>query len=360
MPHAIMPSTDALPAVAVCTNLPDCPGAVAQATIEWYPGAGEYCPECGEALTRSELAAPAAGVDALATEPAGAPAPVEPTFAGVRRPTAQPARRAARSLGILAVVLVGAAAAGYAYFSRPSAAAGPEVGSTLAICPGAGSPQLVGDLVRGYAAKTGLPTDRFAIGNVATCDVRFLPAAASSDAIIARDGIVAVVNPLNPAGRISEEQLRGIFGGSIRDWSQVGGPHEPIIALLPSDTSEDGKAIARSLFFGIPISRSVERRATSADVTRAVTGADRRSRYAIGIVAFSAAVPAKVIPLAYLPPPSALTIANRLYPYTLTIAVDIGNGRADPSAAAGFVSYARSSDGAEIVAKNGLIGRGGP
>jgi phosphate transport system substrate-binding protein len=258
------------------------------------------------------------------------------------------------------VLCVAAAAAGYAYFSRPSAAAGPASRAAITICPGAGSPQLVSDLVRGYAAKTGTPADLLRIGNGTACDVRFLTAASSPDAVIARDGIVAVVNPLNPIARISEEQLRGIFSGSIRNWSEVGGPPDPIVALLPSDATEAGKLIAASLFFGIPIGRNVDRPATSADVTRAVTGADRRSRDAIGIVAFSAAVPAKVIPLAYLPAPSTLTIANRLYPYTLTVAVDTGTGRADPSAAAGFVSYARSSDGAEIVAKNGLIGRGGP
>lgn len=175
------------------------------------------------------------------------------------------------------------------------------------------------------------------------------------EAVIARDGIVAVVNPLNPISRISEQQLRGIFTGSIRNWSELGGPYRSIVALMTDDGSDEAKLLASSLFLGAGIARSVQRAASSADVTRAVTGADRRSRDSIGLVAFSQSVPAKVVPLAYLPPPSVLSIATRRYPLTLTIGVELASLPKDP-AAADLVDYARSSAGAEIVAKNGLVG----
>ena len=48
---------------------------------------------------------------------------------------------------------------------------------------------------------------------------------------VARDGIAVVVNPKNPVSRLSFEELRGIFMGSITDWKQVGGKPGQIVVL---------------------------------------------------------------------------------------------------------------------------------
>jgi phosphate transport system substrate-binding protein len=48
---------------------------------------------------------------------------------------------------------------------------------------------------------------------------------------VALDGIAVVVNPKNPVSRLSFEELRGIFMGSITDWKQVGGKPGPIVVL---------------------------------------------------------------------------------------------------------------------------------
>jgi phosphate transport system substrate-binding protein len=211
--------------------------------------------------------------------------------------------------------------------------------------------------VRSYAAKTGTPAGRFVLTNGSACDVRFTLAAESPDAVIAHDGIVAIVNPLNTLSRVSEKQLRAIFSGSVSDWSQLGGPPGPIIAILPDAASDESKVLASSLFFGVPIDNKVRRSPSSADVTRVVTGADKTSRSTIGLVAFSQAVSAKVVPLAYLPAPSVLSIASGRYPYTMTVAIKAASGHS--ADAVGLVDYARSRDGAAIVLKNGLIPREG-
>jgi len=49
--------------------------------------------------------------------------------------------------------------------------------------------------------------------------------------IVALDGIAVVVNPKNPVSRLSFEELRGIFMGSITDWKQVGGRPGRIVVL---------------------------------------------------------------------------------------------------------------------------------
>jgi len=48
---------------------------------------------------------------------------------------------------------------------------------------------------------------------------------------VALDGIAVVVSPKNPVCRLSFEELRGIFMGSITDWKQVGGKPGQIVVL---------------------------------------------------------------------------------------------------------------------------------
>jgi phosphate transport system substrate-binding protein len=48
---------------------------------------------------------------------------------------------------------------------------------------------------------------------------------------VALDGLAVVVHPSNPVGRLTMEQLSGIFSGKITNWKDVGGRDEPIVIL---------------------------------------------------------------------------------------------------------------------------------
>jgi phosphate transport system substrate-binding protein len=50
-------------------------------------------------------------------------------------------------------------------------------------------------------------------------------------------GQVLIVHPANPVTGLSAEQLRGIFGGTIRDWTEVGGSPGAILVFLRPDSS---------------------------------------------------------------------------------------------------------------------------
>jgi len=54
---------------------------------------------------------------------------------------------------------------------------------------------------------------------------------------IAFDGITLVVNKSNPIKNLTTEQLRGIFMGDIKNWSEVGGPDEKIVVLSRDSSS---------------------------------------------------------------------------------------------------------------------------
>jgi hypothetical protein len=71
-----MTSTENAYRTARCTNVAACPRAAAGEPVEWYLGAGEYCPDCGEALVAG-YAAPFLSPGGGPIEPAS-PAPGEP------------------------------------------------------------------------------------------------------------------------------------------------------------------------------------------------------------------------------------------------------------------------------------------
>lgn len=49
--------------------------------------------------------------------------------------------------------------------------------------------------------------------------------------IIAIDGIAVIVNRNNPVSNLTIEQIRGIYTGTITNWSQVGGSNSPIAVI---------------------------------------------------------------------------------------------------------------------------------
>ncbi|MDD5477815.1 MAG: phosphate ABC transporter substrate-binding protein [Candidatus Omnitrophica bacterium] len=49
--------------------------------------------------------------------------------------------------------------------------------------------------------------------------------------IVALDGIAVVVSPKNPVSKLTMEQLRAIFMGTIKNWKEVGGEDKTIVIL---------------------------------------------------------------------------------------------------------------------------------
>lgn len=54
---------------------------------------------------------------------------------------------------------------------------------------------------------------------------------------VARDAIAVVVNPDNPIGSLTMDQLRQIFTGKAANWKDVGGPDAPILVLSRESSS---------------------------------------------------------------------------------------------------------------------------
>ena len=55
-----------------------------------------------------------------------------------------------------------------------------------------------------------------------------------------------VVHPTNPVKALTKAQLAGLFSGQIKNWSEVGGPNQPVL-LVGEPTSSPHKMIADAL-----------------------------------------------------------------------------------------------------------------
>lgn len=54
--------------------------------------------------------------------------------------------------------------------------------------------------------------------------------------VIAMDGIALIVNPANPVGELTTDQIKDIYTGKVTNWKEVGGPDVPIVKIS-RDTS---------------------------------------------------------------------------------------------------------------------------
>ena len=60
-----------------------------------------------------------------------------------------------------------------------------------------------------------------------------------------------IIHPSNPVGKLSKEQLAGLFSGKIKNWSEVGGSNQPVL-LVGEPTSSPHKMIKDALDVSYP------------------------------------------------------------------------------------------------------------
>jgi PBP superfamily domain len=307
-----------------CTNA-KCPRAERREPIERYPGPGEFCPDCGELLT----------------------------VAAAPKPPAPPVRRHKEGQ-----LIAGVFAAAAAIVIAAGAIAVPRVSALgVRVCDSSMTDRIVNEIVG--AQRQNIWPYHYAVtlpGNEA-CDVRFgVALSGSDDAVIARDAVVAVVNPQNPVAHLDTDQLRRILTGEIADWSQLGGPRGPIVAVVPVDGSDEAAIVAGKVMLGHPYGPHDIRMAAGAEITRLVSSPS--GIRAIGIVPFSLAAPAKVLALGRAPPPSPISIENERYPLAVRVLAQ-SDFRSPSDPASALLTLARSADANGLVRRTALITKNG-
>ena len=79
--------------------------------------------------------------------------------------------------------------------------------------------------VQGGGSAVGIKSALDGVAEIGMADLAKLPpeAEALSTVVAARDGIALVVHKDNAVDDLTTEQIRGVFNGQIRNWSELGG-----------------------------------------------------------------------------------------------------------------------------------------
>lgn len=100
------------------------------------------------------------------------------------------------------------------------------------------------------------------------------------EVIVAYDALAVVVNPENPVGRLTREQLEGIFRGKITNWKEVGGEDARIVVYSRETSSGTYEFFKESVLHNKNYMSSI----LSMPATGAIIQSVRQTKGAIGYV----------------------------------------------------------------------------
>ena len=179
-----------------------------------------------------------------------------------------------------------------------------------------------------------------------------------NEIIVARDGIVVVVNPDNPIGELTIEQLGKIFTGDCPRWTDVGGPDEEILVL--SRESSSGTYV----FFQEMVLKKQDylQDAKLLPATSAIIQSASTDKWAIGYVGLGYAIAAtdkvKIIAVktdveSAAVMPSDMTVKSGQYPIARPLYLYL-DGKSEGTEKK-FVDFCLSAEGQSIVTETGYV-----
>lgn len=171
--------------------------------------------------------------------------------------------------------------------------------------------------------------------------------------VIALDGLSVIVHPGNRVSALAVEQVRGLFSGRLRDWSQVGGAPGPVVLHARDDRSGTFDTF-KSLVLGDAALSPAAARYESTEQLAAAVAADPR---AIGFVGLAGVGRAKALALSErgtVPKaPSALSVATEDYVLARRLFLySAGRPRAEVQA---LIDFALGPSGQQVVADVGFV-----
>lgn len=171
--------------------------------------------------------------------------------------------------------------------------------------------------------------------------------------VIALDGLSVIVHPGNRVSALTVEQVRALFSGRVRDWSQVGGAPGPVVLHARDDRSGTFDTFT-SLVMGDAVLSPAAARYESTEQLAAAVAADPQAIGFVGLAGVGRAKPLALSERGTLPmAPSALSVATedyvlsrRLYLYSTA------RPRAEVQA---LIDFALGPSGQQVVADVGFV-----
>ena len=162
--------------------------------------------------------------------------------------------------------------------------------------------------------------------------------------LIGYDAIAVIVHPSNPVETLSTEELRGIFTGTITNWSEVGGADAPISPYVVTAGSA-----TRSVFAAAVLEGADYADVTVVDPDARMVPTVARDPHSIGQISFSFALATdRVRPVAVNG--EAASVDNPGYPITRPLHITTLGEPAGP--VADFLSWTLSDEGQAVVRRS--------
>ncbi len=166
---------------------------------------------------------------------------------------------------------------------------------------------------------------------------------------VALDGIAIIVNPSNTVKNLSIAQIKNIYTGKTKNWSEVGGPKQPIVVISRDVASGTFEVFNEKALAGSKVDSGAQLLASNNAVASSVGSTPGGIGY-IGLGYVTGDV--RVVPVEGVTPSSQTVkdgtykLARKLYMYT--------NGKAKGDANA-FIGFIQSDAGQKIVVQQGFI-----
>jgi phosphate transport system substrate-binding protein len=171
----------------------------------------------------------------------------------------------------------------------------------------------------------------------------------------ARDAAVLVVNVANPVDNLTLDDVRRIYRGEIRSWSELGGPAIPVVPVVQAPDADVTEFFSEEVLGGEAIKAQSIRDSTDLDVVRTV----REQPGAVGYVTLSnAGQGARAVRLAAMKGlPYYDADLERVHDgkYPVTRFYNLYVRAKGPELANGFITYVTSRDGQTLVREAGLV-----
>lgn len=169
--------------------------------------------------------------------------------------------------------------------------------------------------------------------------------------VVAMDGVCVVLHPSNPISALTTEQVRDIYLGKIKNWSQLGGPSVPVVAISRDTSSGTYETFESFIMKGQKMDSSVEYVSTNPQAFARV----KSTVGAIGYVGFGfVQTGVKVVTLDGVKP-SRETILSGKYPASRPLFMFTNGYPEVGSMAHKFVTFHLTERGQEVVEDKGFV-----
>jgi phosphate transport system substrate-binding protein len=108
--------------------------------------------------------------------------------------------------------------------------------------------------IQGGGSALGIQSALSGAAQVGMADLVKLPSEADAlkSIVVARDGIAVVLNPANAIQALTLEQVRGVFGGTINNWKEVGGA-DHAIAVISREAGSGTRSSFEQIIGGVTL-----------------------------------------------------------------------------------------------------------